>query len=174
MVSTVTDDVALAELRRHYRRVAVEKFGGRIALGYEITFNRNLRRLTGRISYADELIEISRYHFGCYGLPDALATLEHELLHLYLHGLGRPSGHNPEFKRLARQLDIRVYHANPYPRNRATPFRWMYQCPSCGRLVFRIRQMAARLACGLCCRAHADGHWQPRFELRLLDRVRMV
>ena len=170
----MSDDDALRELRTHYLRVARDKFEGRLVLGYRIVFNGNLRRLTGRISYPDRLIEISHYHFLSYGLGDALATLEHELLHLYLHGQGRPSGHNREFKRLARDLGIRVYHANPYPKNRASPFRWLYQCPSCGRMVFRIRQVATRLACGLCCRAHSGGHWHPRFELRLLDRVRMV
>ena len=167
-------DEALIELRKHYRRIARVKFEDRLALDYRIVFNPNLRRLTGRISYPDRLIEISRFHFDRYGLPDAQATLEHELLHLYLHGLGRPSGHNHDFKQLARALDIRVYHANAYPKNRATPFRWVYQCPCCGRMVFRIRQVAARLACGLCCRAHSGGHWHPRFELQLLDRVRMV
>jgi SprT-like protein len=170
----VSDDDALTRLRAHYRRVARAKFAGGIPLDFTIVFNRNLRRLTGRISYKHRLIEISRYHYGSYGLDDAQATLEHELLHLYLHELGRPSGHNAEFKALARQLDIRIYHANAYPRNRATPYRWLYECPACGRMVFRIRKDAARLACGLCCRTHASGRWHARYELRLLDRVRMV
>jgi SprT-like protein len=170
----VTDDEALARLRSHYRKSGRAKFGDRIPLDYRITFNHNLRRLTGRISYTSKLIEISHYHFRCYGIEDALATLEHELLHLYLHRLGRPSGHNAEFKRLARDLDIRIYHANSYPRNRPTPFRWLYECPSCGRMVFRIRQNGSRIACGLCCRMHAGGRWHSRFELRLAGRVRMV
>jgi len=173
VVLLVTDDDALSRLRAHYRRVARDKFAGRVALDFDLTFNANLRRLTGRISYHAKLIEISRYHFESYGLTDAQATLEHELLHLYLHQMGKPSGHNAEFKALARALDIRVYHSNPYPKNRPTPYRWLYGCPACGRMVFRIRQVG-RLACGLCCRTHAGGRWHPRYELRLVDRVRMA
>jgi hypothetical protein len=41
-------------------------------------------------------------------------------------------------------------------------------------MVFRIRKSAARIACGLCCRTHTGGRWHARYELRLLDRVRMV
>ena len=133
-----------------------------------------IRGRTSAGSALTKLIEISRFHFHCYGLDDALATLEHELLHLYLHRLGRPSGHNAEFKALARELGIRIYHANPYPRNRATPYRWLYECPGCGRMVFRIRRDGARLACGPCCRSHSGGHWHPSYELRLLDRIRMA
>ena len=40
----------------------------------------------------------------------ARATLEHEMLHLYLHRLGKPSGHNNLFKQAAKLLDIRVFH----------------------------------------------------------------
>ena len=30
------------------------------------------------------------------------------------------------------------------------------------------------LACGVCCREHAQGSWSARFELKLVERVRMV
>src|SRR5438552_5338188 len=91
--SMVIDD-ALERLYQHYRQVNLNKFDGTLPLDYRIEFNPNLRRLTGRITYGMRLIEISRWHFAQYGMPDALATLEHELLHLYLHTLGKPSGHN--------------------------------------------------------------------------------
>lgn len=164
----------LDDLHRHYHRVVDEKFEGVLPRDFRIAFNPYLRRLTGRITYSLRLIEISRYHFDCYGLEDAKKTLEHELLHLYLHRQGLPSGHNNHFKRLAIEKGIRVYHANPYPRNQATPWRYVYECPDCRRLVFRRRPTGARLACGVCCRSHARGAWDARFELRLVERVRMV
>lgn len=164
----------LEALRHHYRRIVDEKFDGIVPRDFRIIFNPFLRRLTGRITYSQRLIEISRFHYEHYGLRDAIATLEHELLHLYLHRLGLPSGHNDEFKRIARQKGIRVYHENPYPKNRASPFRYLYECPQCGRIVFRSRPTGGRLACGVCCREHAEGDWDRRFELRLLEKVRMV
>jgi SprT-like protein len=166
----------LAELRRHYQKVLLTKFDGIIPRDFRIVFNPFLRRLTGRITYGLRLIEISRYHFTKYGMKDAVATLEHELLHLYLHKLGLPSGHNKDFKRLAAKKGIRVYHANAYQRNRTTPYRYLYECPRCRRIVSRMRKTSRPhgLACGICCRAHADGKWDRRFELALLGRVRMV
>ena len=59
---------------------------------YGIEFNPLLRRLTGRITYGWKLIEISLWHFREYGFADAVQTLEHEMLHLYLHVLGKPAG----------------------------------------------------------------------------------
>ena len=168
------ESAPLEVLRAHYRRVVDVKFEGIIPRDYRIELNPFLRRLTGRITYSQRLIEISRFHCQRYGLDDALATLEHELLHLYLHQLGLPSGHNSDFKRIAREKGIRVYHENQYPRNTPSPFRYLYECPDCHRMVSRVRPTGGRLACGICCRAHTDGHWDVRFELRLVSKVRMV
>jgi len=171
--SMVIDD-ALERLYQHYRQVNLNKFDGTLPLDYRIEFNPNLRRLTGRITYGMRLIEISRWHFAQYGMPDALATLEHELLHLYLHTLGKPSGHNLLFKRTAQVLGIRVFHDNPYPRNRASRHRYVYECPECRRMVFRKRRRDHGLACGVCCRSLAGGRWDQRFKLQLVETVRFA
>ncbi len=159
-------------LYEHYQRANRQKFDGVLPLDYQIRFNPYLRRLTGRITYGMRLIEISEYHYRQYGFGDAVATLEHELLHLYLHTLGKPSGHNLLFKRTAVQLGIRVFHDNPYPRNRASRHRYVYECPSCQRMVFRRRRRDDALACGVCCRQLADGAWDARFRLKLIETVR--
>jgi len=163
----------LSRLRAHYQLANRKKFDGLLPDDYRITFNRSLRRLTGRITYSMRLIEISLYHFRAYGYHDAVATLEHEMLHLYLHRLGQPSGHNQLFKQAAQALGIRVFHENPYPRNRAPRHRYVYECPSCGRMVFRRRLVERLLACGVCCREHAGGGWDDRFRLELRDKVRL-
>lgn len=170
----VNEEEALAALKEHYQRIARTKFRGVIPNDFRLQFNQRLRRLTGRITFGARLIEISGYHFRCYGLGDAVATLEHELLHLYLHCLGRPSGHSSEFKQLARAMGIRVFHENPYPPNTPSPFRYIYECPACRRLVSRKRPTGGTLACGVCCRERARGSWDAQFSLRLLRRVRMV
>ena len=163
-----------AALQAHYQWAVEEKFEGKIPRDYRIVFNPHLRRLTGRITYRERLIEIAEFHYLEYGFRDAVATLEHELLHLFLHCLGKPSGHTKDFKRLAAKKGIRVYHANEYKRNTPSPWRWMYTCGACGRLVFRTRKIPRPLACGVCCREHARGAWDWRFELRLVSRVRMA
>jgi len=159
----------------HYEEVNRDKFGGALPRDYRITFNPRLRRLTGRITYRARLIEISSFHYERYGFADAKATLEHEMLHLYLHMLGLPSGHNPLFKEQASQLGIRVYHSNDYQRNRMQRTRYLYQCPGCARMVFRKRPNGGeRLACGPCCREHAAGQFDARFVLCFIGQVRMA
>lgn len=166
---------ALPLLREHYARINREKFDSLLPTDYELEFNPLLRRLTGRITYGMRLIEISAYHFRQYGYEDAVQTLEHELLHLYLHTLGKPSGHNALFKAAARDLGIRVFHANPYPQNRTPRHRYLYECPSCRRMVFRKRpQERHAIACGVCCRELAGGVWDERFALRLIEKVKMA
>jgi predicted SprT family Zn-dependent metalloprotease len=166
-------DAVLDRLCEHYTKANAAKFDGILPSDYRITFNPFLRRLTGRITYSMRLIEISLYHYRQYGYDDAVATLEHEMLHLYLHRLGKPSGHNNLFKQTAQLLGIRVFHDNPYPKNATPRHRYLYECPACGRMVFRRRQTAQHmLACGVCCREHASGGWDDRFRLELKEKVR--
>ncbi len=170
----MTDDEALARLRDHYRIANETKFGGLLPDDYIIAWNPLLRRLTGRITYRTRLIEISTFHYREYGFRDAVATLEHEMLHLYLHRLRLPSGHNQRFKREAELRGIRVFHSNQYPRNQSPRDRYVYECPSCGRMVFRQRKRNDPLACGICCRVFADGAFDVRFALKLVTKVRMA
>ncbi|HWE30432.1 MAG TPA: SprT-like domain-containing protein [Polyangia bacterium] len=168
-------EAALPRLYDHYGRINRDKFDDLLPRDYGIGFNPLLRRLTGRITYGWKLIEISLWHFREYGYSDAVQTLEHEMLHLYLHVLGEPSGHNALFKEAARQLGIRVFHANAYPKNRAPRHRYVYECPECRRMVFRKRpQDRHAIACGVCCRMLAGGAWDPRFTLRLVEKVRFA
>jgi len=168
-------EAVLERLHAHYQVANRDKFGGILPADYTIVINPLLRRLTGRIGYRPRVIEISGFHLRAYGYEDARATLEHEMLHLYLHTLGHPSGHTPRFKRLARGLGIRVFHANPYPQNRPSRHRYVYECPACSRMVFRQRaHQRAPLACGVCCRAFSDGRWDARFALELRHKIKLA
>jgi predicted SprT family Zn-dependent metalloprotease len=174
-MSDADAEAALPQLYAHYEAANRDKFDLLLPTNYRIQFNPLLRRLTGRITYGERIIEISLYHFREYGFADAVQTLEHEMLHLYLHTLGEPSGHNVLFKEAARQLGIRVFHANPYPKNQQTRHRYVYECPACGRMVFRKRaQERHAMACGICCRLRAGGAWDARFALRLIEKVRFA
>lgn len=170
-----SEDEAMQRLRAHYPVANKEKFEGILPDDYGIEWNPMLRRLTGRITYSQRLIEISTFHFRAYGFTDALATLEHEMLHLFLHRQRIPSGHNHHFKREAEKRGIRVFHSNEYKRNQPPRDRYLYLCPACGRMVFRQRRQDSNLlACGICCRTLADGAWDPRFRLELVQKIRMA
>jgi predicted SprT family Zn-dependent metalloprotease len=175
-MSSADVEAGLAFLTNHLHFVNERRFEGILpSAQYRIVFNPLLRRLTGRITYGVRLIEISLFHFREYGLSDAVQTLEHEMVHLYLHTLGKPSGHNALFKAAAEARGIRVFHANAYPRNRSPRHRYVYECPSCRRMVFRKRHAESHaLACGVCCRLEAAGSWDSRFALRLVEKVKFA
>ena len=57
---------------------------------------------------------------------------------------------------------IREGGASPGP---STAARWRATCPSCGALTGRQRRPTRRLACADCCRRHAGGRFDARYEL---------
>ena len=72
-------------------------------------------------------------------------------------------------------MGIRVFHDNVYPKNRTPRHRYVFECPRCSRMVFRRRHRAANpLACGICCREHAGGAWDNRFQLQLIEKVKFA
>jgi hypothetical protein len=49
----------------------------------------------------------------------------------------------------------------------ARPPKYLARCPSCGASRGFARRPKRRYACGACCRRHAGGRFDPRFELAL-------
>ena len=138
-------------------------------------FNPLLRRLTGRITYGWKLIEISLWHFRQYGYDDAVRTLEHEMLHLYLHVLGKPSGHNALFKKRRGSSAFACFTPTPTRRIGRRAIATCTSVRRARRMVFRKRpQERHAIACGVCCRALAGGAWDARFALRLVEKVKFA
>ena len=98
-------------------------------------------------------------------------TLRHELAHLVAHlrARGRKiAPHGPEWRRACADLGIpgeSRCHTLPLPK-RQVAHRYAYQCPRCGFLLRRTRPIKARrrLACHDCCKRHARGRFDGRFE----------
>ena len=47
------------------------------------------------------------------------------------------------------------------------PPKYVGQCPRCGTARGFARRPKRRYACAVCCREHADGHFDPHFELAI-------
>jgi predicted SprT family Zn-dependent metalloprotease len=93
-------------------------------------------------------------------------TLAHEMIHYWLWVLKRPYGHTPEF--LAKMKEMGVSRYNPVPRLR--PYKYLYQCRICKK-DFPARKKLGPLACASCCKQHAGGRYDPRFQLILSRRI---
>ncbi len=99
-------------------------------------------------------------------------TLRHELAHLVAHDRAkrrRITAHGPEWKQACADLGIpgeSRCHSLPLPRRRVRR-PYVYQCPACRYTLHRVRPINTRrrrLACHDCCRQHAAGHFDGRFE----------
>lgn len=146
-----------------------------------LRWSRQLTRAAGNINVRERLIKLSvpllcdAYArcgdgYEVCGVPcetpDAALeeVLKHEMIHLWLHERGLPSGHTREFRCKARQLgQPKTRHGIVLP---APQSGWVYLCPACEARVHRRRRFGRRVACARCCAAHNDGQFAARFQLR--------
>ena len=100
-------------------------------------------------------------------------TLRHELAHLAAHdraGRRRITAHGAEWRLACCDLGIpdeTRCHALPLGRCRPVRRAHVYRCPGCATTLRRTRPINARrhrLACKECCRRHAGGRFDGRFE----------
>jgi predicted SprT family Zn-dependent metalloprotease len=90
--------------------------------------------------------------------------LKHEMIHLWLHVQGLPSGHTPEFRAKAKaigQPKTRHGIALPVPKS-----GWTYWCPMCRTEFTRRRRYGRAVACAKCCKQWNKGQYDERFKLR--------
>lgn len=90
--------------------------------------------------------------------------VKHEMIHLWLHVRGLPSGHTAEFRAKARQMGqpkTRHQIEPPKPRN-----GWEYTCVTCNTSFTRRRRFGRSVACAACCKEFNNGKFDARFKLR--------
>lgn len=115
---------------------------------------------------------VCRYREKRISLSAALTHLNTEeevrdtILHEIAHALAGPrAGHGPLWK--AKALQIGCKPERCYGEEIVKPAAtYVTECPGCGK---RGQAMRMRdVACGACCRQHANGRYDPRFRLRFL------
>ncbi|MBV9469414.1 MAG: SprT family zinc-dependent metalloprotease [Abitibacteriaceae bacterium] len=90
--------------------------------------------------------------------------LKHEMIHLWLHVRGLPSGHTMEFRAKARAIgQPRTRHNITLPTPRSG---WVYACPVCNNQFTRRRRYGHAVACSRCCKHFNGGQFDERFKLR--------
>src|SRR5690606_2390887 len=71
-----------------------------------IRLSGRMRRRNGHFSVSPLEIAISRSLFTHAAEGEAFHTLRHEMIHLWQWWSGSSLGHGPDFRRLARELDV--------------------------------------------------------------------
>jgi hypothetical protein len=177
---SLMNEVALRSL---YDELNADCFDG-VLPPCRIQWSRQLTRTAGNIDVRRRLIKLSvpllqdafrsESLFGvehivcgvvCSG-PDEAAReiLKHEMIHLWLHEQGLPSGHTPAFRAKARSIgQSRTRHniALPPPRS-----GWIYACATCGDSFTRRRRYGKPVACARCCKRFNGGQYHERYKLR--------
>jgi predicted SprT family Zn-dependent metalloprotease len=140
----------VAELQLLFAQYNWMHFRGEIP-AYRIAYNARFSNCAGRITYKPPLIELSPKHLA--GKPEELrGTLLHEMIHAWLHALGKSPGHTATFKRKMRELGLSsIYHdlGRATPLNESTK-RYILRCPKCTMELLRKRKPPANLVCARC------------------------
>lgn len=154
-----------------------------------IAWSRQLTRAAGNIDVKRAIIKLSvpllidafdaidsptRSLFGpeyevcgvpCQNAEEALREiLKHEMIHLWLHVQGLPSGHTREFRVKAHDVgQPKTRHGIALP---APQTGWIYACACCFSEFSRRRRYGRPVACARCCKRFNNGKYHERFKLR--------
>lgn len=114
-----------------------------------IVVNTRLRSIGARIFPSTRLMELNPRRLE--QLPDSRTEIVfHELIHLWLHTQGLPSGHGPEFRAKMRErghTSTRLKERHEYP---GSDRRVVYRCSGCQREILVRRRYSRAMACKLC------------------------
>lgn len=172
-----------AALQNLYEDLNADCFDG-ILPPCHIVWSRQLTRTAGNINVRLRLIKLSvpllldafrtNSLFGtehivcgvrCTDAEEAVREiLKHEMIHLWLHEQGLPSGHTPEFRAKAKSIgQPRTRHNITLPPPRSG---WVYACQTCGDSFTRRRRYGKPVACARCCKRFNGGQYHERYKLR--------
>jgi len=145
-----------------------------LARAVSVSWNSRMRTAAGRAFAREWRIELNP---RLQDLPgdsrdaELRNTFLHELAHLVAFarvGRKRIAPHGPEWRQACHDLGIpgedRCHALDFEPRRLAK--RFSYACPACGVVILRVRRLRRRVACYPCCRKHAGGKYDGRFQLR--------
>jgi SprT protein len=145
-----------------------------LAREVKVSWNPRMRTAAGRAFAREWTIELNP---RLQDLPEESRGAElrntflHELAHLVAFarvGRRRIAPHGPEWRQACRDLGIpgenRCHALDFEPRRLAR--KYAYECPACDAVILRVRRLRRRVACFPCCRKHAGGRYDGRFQLR--------
>lgn len=141
----------------------------------QVHWNERLRSSAGFASFPAWRIELNPRLADFDGQVER--TLKHELAHLVAFqrtGHTRIAAHGSEWRHACKDLGIpdeRAHHQLPLPRNEVKR-NYVYECPSCGIVVRRVRRFRRKSACKDCCSRHGDGRFDSRFAFKLARQTK--
>lgn len=169
-----------AQSRRLVDHSALEQTAARLLKGLgchelgeriRVEWNSRLRTCVGRADTKRLLISLNP-RLADFGADEIDRTLRHELAHLlaqFRAGRRRIPPHGAAWRKACKDLGIAGEarcHNLPFEIRRLSR-RYNYKCPACARDFPRVRKVRRAIACLACCRKHARGKFDRRYQLRL-------
>ncbi|MCB1231589.1 MAG: SprT-like domain-containing protein [Verrucomicrobiae bacterium] len=163
-----------SELTRHAANLVTEVGLPRVARKVSVHWNPRMRTAAGRAFYESLRIELNP---GLLSLKDIDVdaevdrTLRHELAHLVAYqraGKRRIPAHGDEWRQACVDLGIpdeSRCHTLPFEPRRVKK-KLVYECPSCGSQIHRVRRYRQAVACYDCCQQFSHGRYDDRFRLK--------
>lgn len=153
--------VTLSVATELYHRLNATHFEGKLPL-CKLELSRRLTRTAGKIWPHRKLMRLSLPYHEYYGPEELANTILHEMIHLWLHEQGLPSGHTALFRQKLNAVGLGDrLKALPVP---SRPYKYVYRCPGCALEVKTRRKIAG--SCGKC-----DSSYNPAFVLILQKTV---
>jgi predicted SprT family Zn-dependent metalloprotease len=134
----------------------------------QFRISSRITQTAARVWYDEWAMEVSAPYHDHHGWHDELVcNVKHEVVHLYLHYIKRPSGHTREFTRLCTGIGGTRF-CKPMPRTRPR-YVYLMHCDHCkGRLTSGSWKTGR--ACGKCCEEFNGGKYSQEFVLTLMRR----
>ncbi len=153
----------LSAVRRTFDQLNERYFNSRLQARLELS--SRMTATAGKCYYRRGVIRLSQLYLQQF--PERLPQLLlHEMIHLVA------PGHGPAFKAEAGRCGVPAEgmhdftYCRPFAPRRRSGWRYIYECPSCGRRF--VKRRAGTWSCG-----HCAPRYDPRFRLRLRQRERV-
>ena len=135
----------------------------------KVIWNPRMRSAAGRAFWPEAKVELNPKLMQI-SAEEVDRTMRHELAHILVFARygTRRKPHGAEWQLFCTELGIpgeSATHSLALPVNRQER-RLRYGCPSCGKVVARVRPFRREAACVECCRTFAGGRFDQRFVLK--------
>lgn len=165
----------IEDLRAKARELLQAVGAPSLAARMVLRWNPRLQNTAG-MAYPGRALITLNPKLAIFGEEEIDRTLRHELGHLLAHeraGRRRIDPHGKEWRQACADLGLpgeSRTHNLPLPRKTIAP-RHFYQCPGCGFVLKRVQPLKRKSACIRCCRTHARGRYDTRFQFKAVVSV---
>ena len=163
MASGVTKDPLLT---RWFSEFNDNHFAGELELPSKLTVSARLRKAGGYFRYYRKngsdayAITISKKHWDVFGEEHARSALLHEMVHCWEFLKFGQTTHGKRFQAKAREMGAPL-NCGLLP---VELFKYVYQCPGCGKKVGRSRKVKVPGSCRQC----GGNVYNPKYRLALV------